>query len=83
MDQITVLDNFRNPFGNQEIELQQVAQTDGGMPMLRIRIRERGSRFTIFDMDPLTARNWAQKMLDWADPVAAAHGAPASEKDAH
>ncbi len=81
MDQITVLDTFRNPFGNQEIELQQMERADGGMPMLRIRIRERGSRFTIFDMDPLTARHWAQKMLDWAEPMAAAHGAPAIEED--
>ncbi len=83
MDQITVLDNFRNPFGNQEIELQQVEQVDGGMPMLRIRLRERGSRFTIFDMDPLTARHWAQKMLDWAGPMAAVYGAPASEEGNH
>ena len=82
MEQITVLDNFRNPFGHQEIELQQIEQTDGGMPMLRIRIRERGTRFTIFDMDPLTARNWAQTMLNWAGPMAAAHGAPAADEDA-
>lgn len=83
MDQITVLDTFRNPFGHQEIELQQVAHADGGMPMLRIRIRERGTRFTIFDMDPLTARDWAQKMLAWAAPVAAAHGAAPAEMDTH
>lgn len=50
--------------------------------MLRIRIRERGSRFTIFDMDPLTARDWARKILAWAEPMAAAHGAPAREEDA-
>jgi hypothetical protein len=75
MDQVTVLDHFRNPYGNQEIELQQVQYAAGGMPMLRIRIRERGARFTIFDMDPLTARDWAHKMLTWAEPMAAAHGA--------
>lgn len=51
--------------------------------MLRIRIRERGARFTIFDMDPLTARDWARKILAWAEPMAAAHGAPAREEDAH
>ena len=79
MDQITVLDSFRNPFGNQEIELQQIQPDDGGMPMLRIRIRERAARFTIFDMDPLTARDWAHKMLAWAEPTAAAHGAAPTE----
>lgn len=71
MDQITELDSFRNPYGNQEIALQQVEYAAGGTPMLRIRIRERGARFTIFDMDPLTARDWAQKMLAWAEPAAA------------
>jgi len=81
MDQTTVLDTFRNPFGNQEIELQQIEHADGGMPMLRIRIRERAARFTIFDMDPLTARDWARTMLAWAEPMAAAHGAPANEED--
>ncbi|TRZ90002.1 MAG: hypothetical protein D4R84_16940 [Rhodocyclaceae bacterium] len=66
MDQITVLDTFRNPFGNQEIELQEVRLDAGGIPMLRIRIRERGARFTVFDMDPVTAQYWAGKMAAWA-----------------
>ncbi|MEW5787583.1 MAG: hypothetical protein AB1899_06995 [Pseudomonadota bacterium] len=70
MDQITSLAKFRNPYGNQEIELQEVRYEAGGTPMLRLRIRERGARFTIFDVDPLTARYWADEMRKWADPLA-------------
>lgn len=65
MDKVTSIDKFRVPIGNQEIELQQIEFEAGGMAMLRIRIRER-SRFTIFDIDPLTAERWAQGMLDWS-----------------
>lgn len=71
MDQINSLTKFRNPYGNQEIELQQVDYEAGGTPMLRIRIRERGARFTIFDVDPVTAKYWAEAMLSWAGPLAA------------
>lgn len=70
MDQITPLIKFRNPYGNQEIELQQVEYAAGGTPMMRLRIKERGARFTIFDVDPVTAQTWAQAMLDWAKPRA-------------
>lgn len=70
MDQINSLSKFRNPFGNQEIELQQVEYEAGGTPMLRLRIRERGARFTIFDVDPVTAKFWAEEMLKWALPAA-------------
>ncbi len=73
MDQITSLTKFRNPYGNQEIELQQVEYAAGGVPMLRLRIRERGARFTIFDIDPVTAKYWAEEMLKWAAPIAAQH----------
>ena len=65
MDRITSLDKFRVPIGNQEIELQQIEFEAGGMPMLRVRIRER-TRFTIFDIDPLTAGRWGRAMTDWA-----------------
>lgn len=70
MDQITSLAKFRNPYGNQEIELQDVRLEAGGTPMLRLRIRERGARFTIFDVDPVTAKYWADEMLKWAQPLA-------------
>lgn len=69
MDQITSLAKFKNPYGNQEIEFQDVRYEAGGTPMLRLRIRERGARFTIFDIDPVTARYWAEEMLKWAGPL--------------
>lgn len=76
MDHINSLAKFRNPFGNQEIELQEVNYEGGGTPMLRLRIRERGARFTIFDVDPVTARYWADEMLKWATPLAEAGNPP-------
>jgi hypothetical protein len=65
MDKITSLDKFRVPIGNQAIEIQQIEYEAGGMPMMRIRIREH-SRFTICDVDPVTAKRWGQVMADWA-----------------
>jgi hypothetical protein len=65
------LDKFRVPIGNQEIELQEVVIEGGNMNMLRVRIRER-TRFTVFDIDPVTARHWATGMLAWADANGAA-----------
>jgi hypothetical protein len=70
VDQITSITKFRNPYGNQEIELQEVRFEAGGTPMMRLRIRERGARFTIFDIDPLTAKHWADEMGRWATPLA-------------
>lgn len=65
MDKITSLDKFRVPVGNQEIELQQVEFEAGGVPILRLRIREH-RRFTIFDIDAVTAGRWADVMQDWS-----------------
>jgi len=65
VDDITSLDKFRVPVGNQEIELQQIRFEAGGMPVLRLRIREH-RRFTIFDIDPVTAKRWADVMADWS-----------------
>ena len=67
---ITPLSRLRVPLGGQEIELQQVAHDAGGMALLRIRVRE-GKRFTVFDVDPDTARAWAEAMRTWADAQAA------------
>lgn len=53
------------PLGGQDIELQQVDFDGGGMSLLRTRIREK-SRFTIFDVDPQTARAWGEALLEWA-----------------
>lgn len=68
MDTITSLDKFRVPIGNQEIELQQIEYASGGVPFLRLRIRE-ARRFTIFDMDPITAERWGRQMVEWAQAV--------------
>lgn len=66
MAQVSELEKFRIPLGNQEVELQQIDHVEGGMSLLRIRIRE-GRRFTIFDIDPATARRWGNAMRQWAD----------------
>lgn len=66
MAQINGLAKFKVPLGGQEIELQQIDHAEGGMSLLRVRIRE-GKRFTIFDIDPATAQHWAHAMQDWAD----------------
>lgn len=66
MAQIRELAKFKVPLGSQEIELQQIDHVEGGMSLMRIRIRE-GKRFTIFDIDPATARHWAAAMQRWAD----------------
>ena len=65
MIRITPLKQLRAPLGKQEIELQQIDFEAGGLSLLRTRIRE-GSRFTVFDIDPLTAQDWGQTLLDWA-----------------
>lgn len=79
MAQITQLENFLVPIGGQEIQLQQVDHEAGGMSMLRVRIRER-SRFTVFDIDPLTARRWGAAMTRWAElqPETGAAARPAA-----
>jgi hypothetical protein len=66
MTRTTSLVKLRAPIGGQEIELQQVDLDAGGMSLLRTRIREK-SRFTVFDIDPLTAEAWGQALLRWAD----------------
>jgi len=65
MAQIKEITKFKVPLGSQEIELQQIDHVEGGMSLLRIRIRE-GKRFTIFDIDPSTAEQWATAMQQWA-----------------
>lgn len=59
------LSKLRVPVGGQEIELQQVDHESGGMSLLRTRIREK-SRFTVFDIDPVTAQQWGEALLQWA-----------------
>ncbi len=66
MAQISGSIKLKVPLGSQEIELQQIDHVEGGMSLLRIRIRE-GKRFTIFDIDPATAEQWAIAMQNWAN----------------
>lgn len=66
MAEIHGLAKFKVPLGGQEIELQQIDHVEGGMSLLRIRIRE-AKRFTIFDIDPETALQWSFAMQDWAN----------------
>lgn len=65
MPRLTPLTRLRAPLGGQEIELHQIDHDAGGMSLLRTRIREK-SRFTVFDIDPLTARAWGEALLRWA-----------------
>jgi hypothetical protein len=65
MTRLTPLAKLRAPLGGQEIELQQIDFDGDGMPLLRTRIRE-NKRFTIFDIDPITAEQWGLALLDWA-----------------
>lgn len=66
MPSVTPLTRLRVPLGGQEIELQQIDYEAGGMSLLRTRIRER-SRFTVFEIDPRTARSWGEALIRWAD----------------
>lgn len=66
MAQIIELDKFKIPLGGQEVELQQIDHADDGLSLMRIRIRE-AKRFTIFDVDPVTAKVWGETMLKWAE----------------
>lgn len=72
MPDITPIEKMRLPFGGQEVEFQHLVHEAGGVPFLRVRIRE-NKRFTIFDVDPVSARHWAQIMLRWADENAGDH----------
>ncbi len=65
MTTLTPLAKIHAPLGGQDIELQQIEFDAGGMPLLRTRIREK-SRFTIFDIDPITAEQWGRALIDWA-----------------
>ncbi len=75
--QVTPITRLLAPLGREEIELQEVVHEGGGLPLLRVRIRER-SRFTIIDIDPATARDWAGAMAQWASAQPGAVPAPAN-----
>jgi len=71
MTTITPLASLTNPLGGQLIELQQLDYASGGMSLLRTRIRE-NSRFTVFEIDAQTARQWGETLLQWARTQVAA-----------
>lgn len=62
---IRPFEKFTIPLGGQVIELQQLDYEAGGMSLLRTRIREK-SRFTVFEIDPQSARVWGEALLRWA-----------------
>jgi hypothetical protein len=62
---VTPLEKLTIPLGGQVIELQQLDYEAGGMSLLRTRIREK-SRFTVFEIDPQSARLWGEALLRWA-----------------
>jgi hypothetical protein len=62
---VTPLQEMRLPIGGQQLELQQVDYAHGGISLLRIRLRE-GRRFTVIDIDPVSAEQWGQAMVRWA-----------------
>ena len=66
MTRLTPLTRLHAPLGGQEIELQQIDFAGEGMSLLRTRIRE-GRRFTVFDIDPATAKAWGRALLEWAE----------------
>lgn len=72
MPRLESVAKFTVPLGGQEIELQGIAFETGGPEFLRIRIRE-SKRFTVFDIDAATAREWADAMANWS---AARTGSP-------
>ena len=51
---------------HREVTLQAIEHVSG-MKMLRVRIKEGRARFTILDLDPPTAKAWAELMAKWAD----------------
>ncbi len=78
MPEITFIDKMRLPFGGQEVEFHHLVHEAGGVPFLRIRIRE-NKRFTIFDVDPASAQKWGDVMRAWASDNAGDHAGDAGD----
>ena len=69
MDHPAAVATITVPLGGQRIELHPIEFVEGSLPLLRVRIRE-GKRFTIFDIDPVTARHWGEALTRWAQTQA-------------
>ncbi len=65
MDPIAPLLQIQVPLGGQSLELHEIVHAAGAMPLLRVRIRE-GKRFTVLDIDPVSAQRWGAAMIAWA-----------------
>jgi hypothetical protein len=63
-ERVVPVDEFDAPYG-RKIKLEAV-EHESGLRMLRLRIRE-GNRFTILELDEITARHWGAAMCSWAD----------------
>jgi hypothetical protein len=64
MDHPAPIASLTVPLGGQRIEMHPMDFVSGGLPMLRVRIRE-GKRFTVFDVDPGTALAWGEALANW------------------
>jgi hypothetical protein len=64
MDRPAPIATLTVPLGGQSIEMHPMTYEAGGLSLLRVRIRE-GKRFTVFDIDPGTARAWGEALLAW------------------
>jgi len=64
MDAPTPIAQITVPLGGQQIEMHPVHLAQGGLAFLRVRIRE-GRRFTVFDIDPGTAKAWGEALAAW------------------
>jgi hypothetical protein len=69
MDHPAPIATITVPLGGQTVEMHPMDFPAGGLPMLRVRIRE-GKRFTVFDIDPETARAWGDALLAWGQAQA-------------
>jgi hypothetical protein len=56
------------PYG-RKVRLDEIAY-ESGMTLLRVTIRE-GGRYTILEIDPVTADQWGRLMVDWAAAASA------------
>ncbi len=62
-DEKRLLETFELPFGQRIDFFEMVFEDD--VRLLQVRIKEK-SRFTIFDLDPDTAKAMGDRMRDWA-----------------
>lgn len=81
MDEIEIqpLEKFTASPYRQEIELQHVIHR-ADYVTLRVRIREI-KRFTIFDIDEQTARQWGEALLKWADTLGKSGSRPSTGEE--